>query len=223
MPIDQLLDFFLHLDTHLEVFVTQYGPWVYGLLFLIVFCETGLVVTPFLPGDSLLFATGALGAAGVLDARLAAMLLLIAGVAGDAVNYSIGHFVGPRVFRAEDRASFWHRLLNRDHLMRAHEFFERYGGMAVVLGRFVPIIRTFVPFVAGCGSMSYPRFAFYNVAGAMAWVGLCVGTGYAFGNVPVVKDNFTLVILGIIIVSVLPMVWGYFSHRQSRATAQNLD
>lgn len=215
--MEQLIDLVLHLDAHLAEFVALYGPWIYGLLFLIVFCETGLVVTPFLPGDSLMFATGALAATAKLDVWLVIVLLVVAAVLGDAVNYAIGHFVGPRVFRAEDRASFWHRLLNRNHLMRAHDFFERYGGMAVVLGRFVPIIRTFVPFVAGCGSMSYPRFAFYNVTGALAWVGLCVGTGYAFGNVPVVKDNFALVILGIVIVSVLPMVWGYWSHRAGRA------
>jgi len=221
--VQYLIDVVLHLDTHLAEFVSLYGPWVYGLLFLIVFCETGLVVTPFLPGDSLLFTSGALAATGVLDGWLVFVLLLVAAVLGDAVNYSIGHFVGPRVFRAEDRSSFWHRLLNRDHLMKAHNFFERFGGMAVVLGRFVPIIRTFVPFVAGCGSMSYPRFAFYNVTGALAWVGLCIGAGFAFGNVPVVKDNFALVIIGIVIVSVLPMVWGYWSNRSGRTAPQRID
>jgi membrane-associated protein len=221
--VHQLIDLVLHLDAHLETIVNQYGPWIYGLLFLIVFCETGLVVTPFLPGDSLLFATGALAARGVLDVWLVLVLLLVAAILGDAVNYSIGHFVGPRVFRAEDRSSFWHRLLNRDHLMKAHEFFERYGGMAVVLGRFVPIIRTFVPFVAGCGSMSYPRFAFYNVLGAVAWVGLCIAAGYAFGNVPIVQENFALVIIGIVIVSVLPMAWGWWSNRADRAAAPKID
>lgn len=216
-PMDQVLDYFLHLQDHLEQFVGLYGPWVYGLLFLIIFCETGLVVTPFLPGDSLLFATGALAAStSSLDVRLAGLLLTTAAVLGDAVNYSIGHFVGPRVFRAEDRGSFWHRLLNRDHLMQAHAFFERHGGKAIVLGRFVPIIRTFVPFVAGCGSMSYPQFAFYNVTGALLWVGICLGAGYAFGNVPLIRKNFELVVIGIVLVSVIPIVWGYLADRRAK-------
>ena len=146
-------------------------------------------------------------------------LLLVAAILGDAVNYSIGHFVGPRVFRAEDRASFWHRLLNRDHLMKAHAFFERHGGKAIVLGRFVPIIRTFVPFVAGCGSMSYPQFAFYNVTGGVLWVGLCVGAGYAFGNMPMVKEQFELVVVAIVFISLLPIAWGYLISRLQRNTA----
>lgn len=217
--MDQFIDFFLHLDVHLEAFVSQYGLWVYALLFLIVFAETGLVVTPFLPGDSLLFTTGAMAASGILDIWTAAILILIAAIAGDAVNYSVGHFVGPRIFRADDRRSFWHRLLNREHLMRAHAFFERHGGKAVVMGRFVPIIRTFVPFVAGCGSMSYPTFAFYNVAGALLWVGLCVGAGYGFGNVPVVKENFELVVVAIVFISLLPIVWTYLISRLERRRA----
>jgi membrane-associated protein len=203
--VPDLIDLFLHLDRHLADVVTWYGPWVYGLLALIVFAETGLVVTPFLPGDSLLFATGALAATGVLDARLAVALLAAAAVGGDAVNYAAGHFVGPRVFRAEDRVGFWHRILNRRHLDRAHEFFRRYGGKAVVIGRFVPIVRTFVPFVAGAGSMRYARFALYNVVGGLLWVGVCVGGGYAFGNVPLVKAHFSLVALGIIVVSLIPV------------------
>jgi membrane-associated protein len=214
--MDYLVDFFLHLDTHLEVFVNHYGFWVYGLLFLIIFAETGLVVTPFLPGDSLLFTTGALAATGILDIWLAGVLILVAAILGDAVNYSVGHFVGPRVFRAEDRRGFWHRLLNRNHLMAAHAFFERHGGKAIVLGRFVPIVRTFVPFVAGAGSMSYPQFAFYNVTGALLWVGLCVGAGYGFGNVPVVKENFELVVIAIVFISVLPIAWGYLISRLQR-------
>jgi membrane-associated protein len=217
--MDQLVDFFLHLDVHLETFVSNYGLWVYALLFLIIFAETGLVVTPFLPGDSLLFTTGAMAATGILDLWTAAILILIAAILGDAVNYSVGHFVGPRVFRAEDRRSFWHRALNRDHLMKAHAFFERHGGKAIVLGRFVPIIRTFVPFVAGCGSMSYPTFAFYNVAGALLWVGLCVGAGYGFGNVPVVKENFELVVVAIVFISLLPIAWGYLISRLERRRA----
>jgi membrane-associated protein len=217
--MDQILDIFFDLDTHLETFVRDYGLWVYGLLFLIIFAETGLVITPFLPGDSLLFTVGALSATGVLDIRFAAPLLLVAAVLGDAVNYSIGHFVGPRVFTAADRASFWHRLLNRNHLMQAHAFFERHGGKAIVLGRFVPIVRTFVPFVAGCGSMSYPQFAAYNVVGGMLWVGICVGAGYVFGNVPVVKANFELVVVGIVAVSLLPFAWGYVVRRYNRREA----
>lgn len=211
-----VIDFFLNLDVHLAMFVEHYGPWVYALLFLIIFAETGLVVTPFLPGDSLLFTTGALAATGFLDIWTAVILILIAAILGDAVNYAIGNYVGPRVFRAEDRASFWHRMLNRDHLMKAHAFFERHGGKAVVLGRFVPIIRTFVPFVAGCGSMSYPRFAFFNVSGAFVWVGLCVGAGYAFGNIPQVKKHFEIVVVAIVIISVLPIAWGYLISRLER-------
>lgn len=201
----EFIDFFIHLDRHLAEFVTAYGPWIYGLLFLIIFAETGLVVTPLLPGDSLLFATGALAAAGVLDIVPVIVLLPIAAVAGDAVNYAIGRYVGPRVFTSEDRRGFLHRLLNRNHLKKAHEFFERHGGKAIVLGRFVPIVRTFVPFVAGAGSMTYASFAFYNVTGGIAWVGICLGAGYLFGNVPVVKDNFSLVTLGIVMVSMLPL------------------
>lgn len=178
------------------------------------------------PGDSLLFTCGALAAslaegssAPILDIRLIVPLLLVAAVLGDAVNYAVGHFVGPRVFTAEDRRSLWHRLLNRDHLMKAHAFFERHGGKAVVLGRFVPIVRTFVPFVAGAGSMSYPQFAFYNVTGGMLWVGLCVGAGYGFGNVPVVKENFELVVVAIVCISLLPIAWGYLISRLERRRA----
>jgi membrane-associated protein len=225
--MDQFLDFFLHLDVHLAAFVAHYGVWVYALLFLIVFAETGLVVTPFLPGDSLLFTCGALAAtyaegsqSTILDLWLVGPLLLIAAILGDAVNYSIGHFVGPRVFVAQDRVSFWHRLLNRDHLMQAHAFFERHGGKAIVLGRFVPIIRTFVPFVAGCGSMSYPQFAFYNVTGGLLWVGICVGAGYAFGNVEWVKERFELVVVAIVFISMLPIAWGYLISRLNRGTAE---
>jgi membrane-associated protein len=218
--MDVLIDLFLHFDRHLAEFVANYGVWVYGLLFLIVFAETGLVVTPFLPGDSLLFATGALAATGALNPPLVSILLIVAAVLGDAVNYSVGRFIGPRVFSAHDRSSWWHKLLNHDHLDRAHTFFEKYGGKAVVLARFVPIVRTFVPFVAGAASMSYPKFAFYNVTGGIAWVAICVGAGYAFGNVPVVKNNFSLVALGIVAVSVMPIVIELLrSRRQSAAKA----
>ena len=213
--MENLIDLFFHLDKHLAEFVGMYGGWIYALLFLIIFAETGLVVTPFLPGDSLLFAAGALAAAGVLDIRAVLLLLAVAAVLGNTVNYSVGRFVGPRVFSAEDRVGFIHRLLNRNHLARGHAFFERHGGKAVVLGRFVPIVRTFVPFVAGCMSMSHLRFTFFNVAGSLAWVGICVGAGYAFGNVPVVKDNFSLVTIGIVAVSLLPLSIELLKNRQA--------
>ena len=211
--METVIDLFLHLDTHLAQFVTLYGPWVYGLLFAIVFAETGLVVAPFLPGDSLLFAAGTLAAAGALDITLIVVPLTMAAIIGDAVNYSVGRFVGPRVFRAEDQVGFWHKALNRQHLARTHEFFERYGGKAIVIGRFVPIVRTFIPFVAGAGAMRYPTFAAYNVLGAVLWVGICAGAGYGFGNVPIVRDNFSLVIVGIIIVSVMPIVVEFVKRR----------
>ena len=197
--------------------VSIYGTWVYGILFAIVFLETGIAVMPFLPGDSLLFATGALCAAGALNAPTAAGVLVLAAFAGDSVNYSIGRFVGPRVFNASDESRLMHRLLNRKHLDQAHAFFERYGGKAVVLGRFVPIVRTFVPFVAGAGQMTYGTFVFYNLTGAVAWVGLCLGAGLLFGNVPVVKQNFSLVTIGIVIVSLLPMVFEYLAHRRRKS------
>lgn len=216
--MESILDFFLHLDVHLSAFVTQYGVWVYALLFLIIFAETGLIVTPFLPGDSLLFAAGALAATtGTgLNYWYLLALLTVAAILGDAVNYSVGHFVGPRVFRAEDRANFWHRLLNRKHLMEAHRFFERHGGKAIILGRFVPIVRTFVPFVAGCGSMSYPQFAVYNVIGGLLWVGICVSGGYFLGSLPFVKNNFEVVVIAIVCISLLPILWGYMINKLTR-------
>jgi membrane-associated protein len=200
-----LIDLFLHLDVHLAAFVVQYGVWVYGMLFAIIFVETGLVIWPFLPGDSLLFTAGALSATGALDIRIVVVLLIAAAIAGDAVNYSIGRYAGPKVFSAHDNKGFLHRLLNRDHLEKAHAFFEKHGGMAVVSGRFVPIVRTFVPFVAGAASMTASTFVFYNIIGAVIWVAVCVGAGFLFGNVPIVKDNFSLVAIGIVVVSVLPM------------------
>jgi len=206
--LHQLVDFILHLDHHLSEIIRDYGVWTYLLLFLIVFCETGLVVTPFLPGDSLLFAAGAFAGIGSLDLGLTLLLLTIAAIAGDTANYWIGHLLGPRVFRGEQV-----RFLNRKHLDRTHEFFERYGGKTIVIARFVPIIRTFAPFVAGVGSMTYRRFLLYNVIGGVAWVGICVLAGYWFGNIPVVKENFTLVILGIIVVSILPAVFEVVRHR----------
>jgi membrane-associated protein len=215
--MEAIIDLFLHFDAHLAEFVDTYGAWVYALLFLIIFAETGLVVTPFLPGDSLLFAAGALAATGAFDIWLLVPLLIAAAILGDGVNYAIGDAVGPRIFTSIDRTSFWQRMLNRDHLARAHAFFEKYGGKAIVLGRFVPIVRTFVPFVAGAGTMTYSHFALYNVAGGVIWVAVCTLGGYAFGNVPVVRDNFTLVALGIVAVSLLPIAVEFVRHRR-RAT-----
>jgi membrane-associated protein len=208
-----VIDFLLHSDRHLLEFVSAYGAWVYALLFTIVFAETGLVVAPFLPGDSLLFATGALCATGALRTPVALGLLAFAAFAGNAVNYTIGRAVGPRVFTAAGGSAVSQRLLNREHLQRAHAFFEQYGGKAVVLSRFVPIVRTFVPFVAGAAQMPPASFLFYNVVGAIAWVCLCMGAGLLFGNVPIVKENFSLVTIGIVVVSLLPMVIEYLRHR----------
>ena len=194
-----LVDILLHLDGHLSEVIRHYGLWTYLILFLIVFCETGLVVTPFLPGDSLLFAVGTFAALGALDLWLVMALLAAAAIVGDSVNYTIGARVGPRVFRQEGV-----RFLNRKHLERTHGFYERYGAKTIVIARFVPIVRTFAPFVAGIGRMTYRRFLFYNVAGALLWVlGLVLG-GYLFGNIPVVRRNFSLVIFAIIVLSILP-------------------
>jgi membrane-associated protein len=201
-----LIDLFLHLDVHLAEFVAQYGVMVYAGLFAVIFAETGLVVTPFLPGDSLLFAAGALAATGAMDLTLVLGLIAVAAILGNSVNYAIGRAIGPRVFAASDGTGWQAKLLNRKHLDRAHEFFEKHGAMAVISSRFAPIIRTFVPFVAGAAAMSAPKFLIYNVVGGVLWTALCVGAGYAFGNVPVIKNNFSLVALGIVAVSLLPMV-----------------
>ena len=209
------IDLFLHLDVHLASFVDQYGIMVYAIMFAIIFIETGLVIWPFLPGDSLLFTAGALSATGVLDIRLVIPLLIVAAIAGDAVNYAIGRRIGPKVFSAHDNQGLFHRLLNRQHLEKAHAFFEKHGGMAVVSGRFVPIVRTFVPFVAGAAEMTAATFVFFNIIGAVIWVGLCAGAGYLFGNVPIIKDNFSLVAIGIVVISVLPMVVEYIRHRRA--------
>jgi membrane-associated protein len=211
--VAEFIDFLLHSDRHLLAFVQAHGPWIYALLFAIVFAETGFVVTPFLPGDSLLFAVGTLAATGSLNPYYSIALLFTAAFTGNAVNYSIGRRVGPRIFQATDHSGWTHKLLNRDHLNKAHAFFEQYGGKALVLGRFVPIVRTFVPFVAGAAQMTPGSFVFYNAVGAAAWVGLCVGAGLAFGNVPVVKNNFSLVTIGIVGVSLLPMVIEFLRHR----------
>jgi membrane-associated protein len=219
--VSELIDLFLHVDEHLLEIVANYGVWIYAVLFVIVFAETGLVVTPFLPGDSLLFATGAIAATGALDIRLATILVLIAAIAGDAVNYSVGRFVGVRIIERARSDPDWGRWVNPLYIDRAHEFFERHGGKAIVMARFAPIIRTFVPFVAGVAEMSYPAFALYNVVGAVAWVAICVGAGYVFGNVPIVKDNFSLVTIGIVFVSLLPMVYEYLRYRRDTSAIQS--
>jgi len=205
-----LIDVVLNLDDHLQALVAAHGAWIYLILFLIVFCETGLVVTPFLPGDSLLFVSGTIAAAGGMDIHLLAVLLIIAAVLGDAVNYAIGHYLGPRVFKSGES-----RWLNPKHLERAHAFYERHGGKTIIIARFVPIIRTYAPFVAGAASMTYAKFALYNVTGAILWVVSLGYAGYFFGNVPWVKDNLTLVIIVIIILSILPGVVEILRHRRN--------
>jgi membrane-associated protein len=207
--IKDFIDLFLHLDVHLNTVIRDYGMWTYLILFLIIFCETGLVVTPILPGDSLLFAAGTFAAIGSLDVTWLFILLTVAAVLGDAVNYAVGHFMGPKVFSQTDS-----RIFKKEYLDRTHQFYEKYGGKTIIIARFVPIVRTFAPFVAGVGSMTYAKFASYNVIGGVLWVVVCVGAGYAFGNIPIVKDNFTLVILGIIFVSILPGVIEYLRQRQ---------
>lgn len=214
--VSRVIDFVLHFDKHLLEFVGTYGTWVYGILFGIIFAETGLVVTPFLPGDSLLFATGALAATGVLNPWLVFVLLTIAAFTGNAVNYAIGRRVGPAIFTGTGDTGTIGRLMNRQYLERAHAFFEQYGGKAIILGRFVPIVRTFVPFVAGAARMTPASFVFFNAVGAVTWVGLCVLAGVLFGNVPIIKDNFSLVTIGIVFVSLLPVFVEFVKHRRAR-------
>lgn len=216
----ELFDLLLHADVYLQQLVATYGAWIYAILFAIVFAETGLVVTPFLPGDSLLFAAGALAGAGTLNPGLTAVLIVVAAIAGDAVNYSVGRIAGTRIIHLSRTNPRWGRWVKPEYIERAHEFFERQGGKAIVLARFVPIVRTFVPFVAGVAEMSYPAFALYNVTGALAWVAVCVGSGYLFGQVPIVRENFSLVAIGIVFVSLLPMLFEYLRHRRARATHQ---
>lgn len=206
--IRNAIDFFLHLDKHLAEIISQYGTWTYAILATIVFCETGLVVLPLLPGDSLLFAAGAFAALGSLDPWVLFLLLAAMAIVGDTVNYWVGAWVGPRAFTGEFR---W---LKREYMDRTHAFFERHGRKTIILARFVPIVRTFAPFVAGVGTMSYPRFLAYNVIGGVMWVGLFVWAGYFFGNLPVVRDNFSIVILAIIGVSVMPMIVGILQERR---------
>lgn len=212
--IQLVVDIFLHIDEHLSIIITNYGVWTYGLLFLIIFMETGFVVTPFLPGDSLLFAAGTFAALGSLKILFLFLLLFVAAVLGDTVNYWIGHHVGMPVFEKN------HRFLKKEHLERTQAFYEKHGGKTIVLARFVPIVRTFAPFVAGVGAMPYGRFIFYNVFGALIWTGLFLSLGYYFGNIPFVRHNFEIVIPAIIFISILPMVVEYVRGRAHRRRAK---
>src|SRR4030043_152125 len=206
--IEALFEILLHLDKHLDLLIRNYGIWTYAILFLIIFLETGLGVPPFLPGDSLLFAVGTFAALGSLDARWLIISMSIAAIAGDTVNYWIGYMVGPKIFNQEKS-----RLLNKEYLYRTHRFYEKYGGKTIILARFIPIIRTFAPFVAGIGSMTYRHFILYNMSGGIAWSVIFVLGGYLFGNIPVVKQNFSLAIFVIIILSILPGIIEFLRHR----------
>lgn len=211
--LKDFIDIVLHLDKHLNELVQQYGIWTYAILFLIIFVETGVVVLPFLPGDSLLFAAGSLAALpdSPLNVGLLMLLLIVAAVLGDALNYHIGDFIGPRVFRRD------YRFLKREHLLRTQQFYEKHGAKTIILARFIPIIRTFAPFIAGVGTMSYGKFLSYNLAGALLWVILLTGAGYFFGQIPVVQKNFSLVVLAIIVLSLLPAVFEFVKQRRRPA------
>jgi membrane-associated protein len=219
MPeLTSYLDYILHLNRHLPELAAAHGSQIYLSLFLVVFCETGLVVLPFLPGDSLLFAAGAVAATGALDVSTLSLLLAAAAILGDAVNYLVGYFFGHKL---HDRDFL--RFIDRKHIERTHGYFERYGKMTIVIARFVPIVRTFAPFLAGVGSMRYVEFATFNIIGGLLWVGLLVGAGYGFGNISWVKDNFSIVVLAIIAVSVLPLVSGYLRERSAQAAPARKD
>jgi len=206
--IKDLVDLFLHIDKNLVAVVASYGGWSYLILFLVIFMETGLVVTPFLPGDSLIFAAGAICAMGSLSIYWLTALLFAAAFLGDTVNYWIGHFVGPKAFEGKNR------LLKKEHLLKAQVFYDKHGGKAIILARFVPIVRTFAPFVAGVGKMDYSKFIFYNMIGGIIWVCLFVFSGFFFGNLPLVKENFHNVIIVIILISVLPMGWEWYKSKK---------
>ncbi len=211
--LSQFIDIVLHLDKHLVLLVQTYGVWIYAILFAIIFMETGFVVTPFLPGDSLLFVAGAVAAAGGMDPLMVAGTLIVAALCGDNVNYWIGRFLGPRVFQFEGS-----RFLKRENLDRTHAFMERHGPKAIIIARFVPVVRTFVPFVCGIGRLTYGRFLLFSVIGALLWVGLLVPAGYFFGNLPIVKNNLTAVIMLIIVLSIMPGILEFVRHRRSSST-----
>ena len=207
--IKYFVDFFLHLDIHLNDIIIQYGTLTYAILFIVIFCETGLVVTPFLPGDSLIFAAGTFAAKGAFNINYLFLTIAAASVLGDTVNYWIGHFVGPKIFHKENV-----RFLKKEYLYRTHDFYEKYGGKTVIFARFIPIIRTFAPFVAGIGSMTYPKFIAFIIVGAAAWVAIFAYGGFYFGNIDFVKHNFSTVIIAIICISLLPGIIGYFRHKR---------
>lgn len=209
--INNFIDFILHLDKHLNAIIQNYGSMTYALLFLIVFLETGLVVTPFLPGDSLLFAAGTFAAIGALNVFLLFAILSIAAILGDTINYSIGKFLGTKAFEK------YPKIFKKEYLDKTHKFYEKYGAKTIVLARFVPIVRTFAPFVAGVGKMTYFKFLFYNVFGGILWVALFVFGGYYFGNIPVIKENFSIAILVIIVLSFMPMAWEYWKHKRRKS------
>ena len=209
--LKSIIEFVLHIDRHLSAIIQQFGAWTYAILFAIIFIETGLVIMPFLPGDSLLFAAGTFAALGALDVRLLILLLAAAAVVGDTVNYWIGHRIGEKAFSREDA-----RFFKKEYLDRTHAFYEKHGGKTIIIARFVPIIRTFAPFVAGIGKMSYGRFLSFNVIGGVGWVVLLVGTGYFFGNIPFVRKNFSIAILAIILISTVPIAVEYFRHRKNK-------
>jgi membrane-associated protein len=210
--VSSFLDLLVHLDKHLLDIAQEHGAWIYAVLFLIVFCETGLVVTPFLPGDSLLFVAGTLAGAGTMNIHFMVLLLILAAIAGDSVNFAIGRWIGPRVFRYDDSWFF-----KKAYIERTHRYFERFGGRTIIIARFVPIVRTYAPFVAGIGAMQYRRFFMFNVTGAIIWVALIGYAGYLFGNVPVVKNNLTLVIFAIILLSISPAIIEVARHKLKRA------
>lgn len=206
---------FLHLDKTLGAVIQDYGAWTYLILFLIIFCETGLVVTPILPGDSLLFAVGVFAARGDLDVHKIWPLLVCAAILGDNVNYWVGNYIGPKVFHYENS-----RIFKKEYLQKTHNFYEKYGGKAIILCKYVPIVRTFAPFVAGVGAMTYPRFLMFNVIGGATWVTLILGSGYFFGNIPVIRNNFSVVVVAIIFISILPAVIEYVKHRRAAPAVQ---
>ena len=206
--ITQFIELFLHLDKSLSTVIQTYGSTTYIILFLVILCETGLVVLPFLPGDSLLFAAGAFAAKGDINIATLFMILCVAAILGDSINYEVGRIIGPRIAQREKS-----RYVNKEHIAKTHQFYEKYGAKTIIIARFIPIIRTFAPFVAGLGTMSYKKFLQYNVIGGVAWVAICLFAGYLFGNIPLVKQNFTAVIFAIIIVSILPAVIEYIRHR----------
>lgn len=211
------IDFFIHLDKYLPGIIQSFGVWVYVIVFIVIFCETGLVVTPILPGDSLLFTLGALAALGSLHIEVLLVSLSIAAIAGDSVNYSIGHYIGPKVFSYEGS-----RFFKKEYLQRTHEFYEKHGGKTIIIAQFMPIIRTYAPFVAGVGAMTYSKFILFNVTGCIFWVCVCSLSGYFFGNIPVVKNNFSIVIVAIVMISVTPGFIAYFRQKfldRRRATA----